>query len=105
MKSVVVTSCFILMFLGACSSAPKPVVDTAAELDKLLVLYEKNKPKFVIQKQKMVQASNCKRATRLHNEAKSRVKAAELSPEDNGGLIAVQRELAQAEKDCLAAKE
>lgn len=91
----------ILGLIVGCASSPEPPkISPATELDQLVVLYKQSRPKFVIQKQKMIQANTCNRATRLHNEAKSRIKAAEMSPETNNALIAVQRELAQAENEC-----
>jgi len=103
MKIAFILAGLVLGLITGCASSPNPKLgrgDTATELDQLLVLYEKNRPKFVIQKVKMIQASSCRRAATLHREAKARVKAAEMSSENNDVLIAVQRELDQTENEC-----
>ena len=96
MKTAFILVGLVLGLITGCASSPDP----KPGLDQLLVLYKENRPKFVIQKIKMIQASSCRRAATLHREAKARVKAAEMSPENNDVLIAVQRELDQAEKEC-----
>lgn len=103
MKVILILVSFGLGLMMGCGSSPDPKagrVNSGSELDQLLVLYEKNRPKFVIQKQKMIQAGSCRRATSLNRAAQDRVKAAEMRAENSDVLIAVQRELQQAEKEC-----
>ncbi len=103
MKRTIVLVGLVFGFLAGCASAPdsRPKkADRETELDQLMVLYKESRTKFVIQKQQMIQASSCKRVIGLHQVAKVRAKDAEMSPDSNVALIAVVRELAQAEKEC-----
>lgn len=76
--------------------------EAARQVDQLVVLYSENRPKFVEQKQAMIQADSCERAEKLRGAADAKLEAAAMSPENNEALTAVQMELAQAEKECKA---
>ncbi len=69
------------------------------QVDQMMVLYQENRPKFVLQKQELEQG-NCSRAAMLREAADDKVRAAAMSPERNETLTLVQMELAQAEKTC-----
>jgi len=72
------------------------------QVSQLITLYKENRAKFVVQKQEIVQASSCSRATALRQAADSLVAEAAMSPDDATPVTMVQMELKQAEKDCFA---
>ncbi len=72
------------------------------QVDQLITLYQENRPKFVVQKQEIVQADDCDRAEKLRASIDEKAKAAAMSPENTQVVTAVQMELQQAEKDCKA---
>ena len=89
--------------LLACGGQQRPGVpdDPKKEVEMLMTLYKENRPKFVIQKQEMVQG-DCDRAERVKKAADEMVAAEAMSPTKNETLTIVQMELTQAEKDCHA---
>ena len=87
--------------LSACGGT-KAARSPAEEVKQLINLYENARPKFVVQKQKMVQASSCSRATRLRQAIDSMAEDAAMSAANTDTITVVQMELQQAEKDCLA---
>lgn len=86
--------------LAACGGN-KASRDPMDEVKQLINLYENARPKFVVQKQQMIQASSCSRATRLRKAIDSMAEEAAMSPDNTDSITAVQMELQQAEKDCL----
>ena len=70
------------------------------QLDKLIVLYEENRPKFVVQKQEMIQNADCARAQALRAAADRKMAQAAMSPEDSTLLTQVQMEMQQAASEC-----
>lgn len=72
------------------------------QVTQLITLYQENRAKFVEQKQQIVQAPSCDRATALKAAADKLVAEAAMSPENTQHITVIQMELAQAEKDCLA---
>jgi hypothetical protein len=94
----------VLVVVGAaaCGGSKMSKGEAQAQLDQLTTLYQENRPKFVSQKQEIVQADSCDRASALREAADDKAKAAAMSPENTDTITAVQMEMAQAEKDCLA---
>src|SRR5690348_15174122 len=91
----------VALALAACGGGMTK--DQAArELDQLVTLFQENRPKFVVQKQEIEQASSCDRATKLREAVDERAKAAAMTPENTETITMVQMELTQAEKACLA---
>ena len=89
--------------LGACGGKQDPPPpDPAQELSQLITLYQEARPKFVVQKQQMIQADDCSRATRLREAVDKMAADAAMSTEDTTVITQVQMELQQAEKDCQA---
>src|SRR4051812_40488874 len=72
------------------------------EVDQMLALYKDNRPKFVVQKQEIEQASDCDRASQLKQAIDEKAQAAAMSPDSTDTITAVQMELTQAEKTCRA---
>ncbi len=88
---------------AACASAPAmPREEAQRQLDQMLVLFQENRPKFVLQKQEIQQEKACTRAKGLRQAADDRVKAESMSPTRNENLTMVQMELVQAERACLS---
>jgi hypothetical protein len=99
-KIVALALCFGGLY-GCSSTALAP--DAAREqVKQLMVLFQENKPKFVLQKQELEQASDCGRATSLREAIDALVTEQALSPEKNETLTMVQMELSQAEKTCTS---
>lgn len=89
--------------LVACGGAQKtPPRDPRTELQRLIALYEENRAKFVVQKEKLSSGEDCGRATRLRKEIDALAEEAAMSPDNTDTITLVQMELQQAEKDCLA---
>ena len=86
--------------LGCGGGAAKK--DPMAELKQLIVLYESARPKFVVQKQEMIQADSCDRATSVRQAADQLAADAAMSTENSETITKVQMEMQQAEKECLA---
>ena len=103
-KLLATALCFVCAgwIIGCGGSQKPPTKDPAKEIQQLIKLYQEAKPKFVVQKQKMVQAEDCSRATRLRKEIDKLAEEAAMSTEDTEVITKVQMELQQAEKDCLA---
>jgi len=72
------------------------------QVEQLITLYKENRPKFVVQKQEIVQAGSCDRAVKLREAIGEKAAAAAMSPENSETITLVKMELEQAEKDCLA---
>lgn len=70
------------------------------QVDQLMVLYQENRPKFVLQKQEIER--DCGRATALREAVQEKDREQALSPEKNETLTLVKMELEQAEKTCLS---
>ena len=87
---------------SGCAGEKAPAMDPMDEVKKLMTLYQEARPKFVVQKQEMIQADDCSRATRLREAIDQLAEEAAMSPEKNVSITMVQMELQQAEKDCLA---
>jgi hypothetical protein len=101
MKKVFVLAMAVGM-LAACASTTQLTPAQADEqVKKLMVLYDENKPKFVVQKQELEQADDCGRATALRQAIDRIAQEAAMSPDDTQGITLVQMELQQAEKTCL----
>jgi hypothetical protein len=94
--SAVLISCALF----ACGGTQKPKMDPKKELEQLMVLYQENRPKFVIQKQEMIDGE-CDRATRVRQAADEMVAEQAMNPAKNETLTLVHMELQQAEKACL----
>jgi hypothetical protein len=90
--------------LSACGGQQKPATQTDPneELKQLIALYNDARPKFVVQKEQMIKDTDCSRATRLREAIDKMAADAAMSTADTGGITAVQMELQQAEKECLA---
>lgn len=87
----------------ACGGSQKPSPqDPKAEVQQLIRLYEEARPKFVVQKEEMIKADDCDRATRLRTAIDEMAAEAAMSPENSDTITKVQMELQQAERDCLA---
>jgi hypothetical protein len=91
----------VVLILAACSGGLTKEA-AAKEVDQLVTLYTEARPKFVVQKQEIEQASDCDRATKLRAAIDDKARAAAMSPEGTETITAVQMELSQAEKTCLA---
>ncbi len=89
-----------LGYLVGCASTALTPDAARTQVQQLMVLFQENKPKFVIQKQELEQASDCGRATSLREAVDGLVQEQALSPEKNETLTMVQMELTQAEKTC-----
>ncbi|MBI3178787.1 MAG: hypothetical protein HYZ27_03960 [Deltaproteobacteria bacterium] len=90
----------VAVSLGACGGMSREAA--RREVQQLTVLYQENRPKFVVQKQEMIQAKSCERATALRAAADELVKEAAMSPSKDDTLTLVQMELNQAAKECRA---
>ena len=100
-KSVTLfTALFIALPLMHCSSAPKK--DPMLELKQLITLYEQDRPKFVVQKQNIIQESGCGRANRLRAAADTLASEAAMQPGDSSTIVKIQMEMQQAQKECEA---
>lgn len=89
--------------LLGCGGKQQPATkDPMQEVQQLITLYEQARPKFVVQKQEMIQADDCGRATRLREAIDQMAADAAMSPEPSDTITKVQMELQQAEKECLA---
>ncbi len=69
------------------------------QVGQLVVLYQEDRNKFVLQKQELEQG-NCTRAVMLRQAANDQIREQAMSPASNETLTLVQMELAQAEKTC-----
>ncbi|MBN1959828.1 MAG: hypothetical protein JW841_02675 [Deltaproteobacteria bacterium] len=93
----------VLLFSGVlCSCGGISKEEAMRQVDQLIVLYEENRPKFVLQKSELEKASSCDRATALRQAADDKIRAASMSKESDDNLTKVQMELLQAEKNCQA---
>ena len=102
MTRIIVASLFLIAVAGCGGSQKPPTQDPKAEVQQLITLYNQARAKFVVQKEQLSNGSDCSRATRLRNAIDELAAEAAMSPEDTGEITAVQMELQQAEKDCLA---
>ncbi len=101
MKKFLVVAICLGAFAGCASNKLSP--DAAREqVNQLMTLYKENKPKFVVQKQEIEQDKNCDRATALREAIDKIAKDAAMSPDNTADITAMQMELTQAEKTCLA---
>jgi hypothetical protein len=101
MSKYVTLSFALVIGLSMTYCASAPIKDPAVEVKKLIVLYEKSRPKFVVQKQKIIQDSSCERATRLRKVIDQMVEDAEMEVGNTITITKVQMELRQAEQGCL----
>lgn len=93
----------LVVVLGAVACGGGMTAEQATrEVDQLVALFKENRPKFVVQKQELEQASDCDRARKLRAAMDDKARAAAMSPEDTQVITMVQMELSQAEKNCLA---
>ena len=102
MKTTLIALGTVAMLAAACGGTRATAKDPAAELRQLTVLYQQARAKFVVQKQEMIQAEDCDRATRLRQAADDAAAEAAMSPENTQTVTLMQMELQQAEKECLA---
>ncbi len=86
--------------LGACGGMSREAA--RREVQQLRTLYQENRPKFVVQKQEMIQAGSCGRAAALTAAADELVREAAMSPTKDDTMTLVKMELDQAEKECRA---
>ncbi len=69
------------------------------QVDQLVVLYQQNRPKVVLQKQE-IERGNCASAAMLRDAAGDEIREQAMSPETNETLTLVHMELQQAEQTC-----
>jgi len=74
-------------------------MDAKAEVQKLMALYTDARPKFVVQKQSIIQG-DCGRATKLRKAIDGMAADAAMSTANTETVTLVQMELQQAEKAC-----
>ena len=87
----------------ACGGKQKaPTKDPKAEVNQRITLYNDARTKFVAQKQSLIQAEDCSRATRLRTAIDAMAEEAAMQTGDSSTITKVQMELKQAEDGCLA---
>lgn len=92
-----------ILVIGGIACAAKLTPDAAkAELKQLMTLYTDDRPKFVVQKQEIEQASDCSRAVALREAIDEMAKEAAMTPGDTMVITQVQMELVQAQQVCQA---
>lgn len=99
---VVFSVCSVVAVAACAGKQDPPPPDPAQEVSQLIKLYQEARPKFVVQKQQMIQADDCDRATTLREAIDRMAADAAMSTEDTTVITQVQMELQQAEKECLA---
>ena len=90
----------VTMAATACGGISKQ--EASRQVDQLVVLYQENRPQFVVQKQQLEQASSCSRTSALREAVDDKVRATAMSPDQNETVKLVKMELEQAEKTCRA---
>ncbi len=88
--------------IGCGGKQSPPAKDPDQEIQQLIKLYNEARPKFVVQKQIMIQDEDCSGATRLREAMDKIADEAAMSTEPAETIIKMQMEMKQAEKDCLA---
>jgi len=91
-----------LVGAAGCGASKATGKDPAEEVKQLMVLYRDARAKYVVQKQEIIQAESCDRATRLRQAVDKMADDAGMSPEPSEDVTLMKMELHQAEKDCLA---
>ena len=94
-----VNAAICLSGLVGCAHSMSPQ-DARTQVESLMTLYKDDRTKFVIQKQKLQQASDCSAADALAEAAKKWEDEANMKPGDTMEVSQLSRELAEADKVC-----
>ena len=97
-------SIFFVFGSVACGGAQRPALSedqAMKEVEQLMVLHQEARAKFVVQKEQLIKAEDCTRATMLREAIDKKAAEAAMSPENTKHITLVQMELKEAEKNCL----